>query len=206
MDSQVTLVDPAILALASIILDFDRDDMKRTTIRIRGATSTQPYYYVETTKSDSRTVVRTGDHVIATVERRDIFPDQITFKGSQSMNLSKWLKSPKMAKFPISFVKDEKRYEWRINFIGQVALYEEGAAVTDAIAWFQASRKRVVDGRPVVYNALLALKPEADLMRDTVLVSCLLVEQKARMNAKANELAVGRAIFEETGLIAGSPF
>jgi len=197
MDSQVTLVDPAILALASTILDFDRDDMKRTTIRIRGAANTQPHYYVETTKSESRTVVRTGDQVVATIERREILPDQVTFKGSPSMSLSKWLKSPKITSFPITFVKDEKRYEWRINFIGQIALYEEGAAFTDAIAWFQSSRKRVVDGRLVVFNASLALKPEADLMRDTVLVSCLLAEQKARMNGKASEVACGRAAFGE---------
>lgn len=61
------------------------------------------------------------------------------------------------------------------------------------VAWFSKSRKRVENGRRVVYDAFIAIKPEYDHMRDTIIVSCLLAEHKLRMKGKHSAVSEGAA-------------
>ena len=90
-NSQLTLVDtcPA-LPGENILLIFDRDDMKNTTLHIRG--NHLPSYSVNT--HDSTTSVYAGDVLLATITRRTFRPDQIKFPGSRPMNLGSWLRAP----------------------------------------------------------------------------------------------------------------
>lgn len=91
-NSQLTLVDIGSPAPQdeNIILIFDRDDMSRTTLRIRG--NHLPSYSVNT--HDYTTTVYARDVLLATVTRRKFRRDQITFPGSMPMYLGSWLKAP----------------------------------------------------------------------------------------------------------------
>lgn len=51
------------------------------------------------------------------------------------------------------------------------------------IAWFVPSRKRSADGGAGGARAYLALQPKAELIRDDVVVSFLIVEEAMRMQA-----------------------
>lgn len=62
------------------------------------------------------------------------------------------------------------------------------------IAWFQSSRKLVMDGVPTVLPAFLVLQPDAADIQDLTVVSFLILEQKARMSNKRTELLSGRAV------------
>ncbi|KIJ63408.1 hypothetical protein HYDPIDRAFT_113414 [Hydnomerulius pinastri MD-312] len=195
MDSQVTLVDPAVTDAAggNIVLEFDRDDMKNATICIRG--EHRPSYFVNT--PDNRiTTIHAGDFLLATVERKTLRPDLITFRDSPPMNLSDWLKSPVLSAFPITLEEGGRRLEWRENFVGQLSLHDPSKPQSQgtAVAWFTKSRRRVENGKRVVHKAFLVVKPEVDYMRDIVVVSCLLAEHKLRMKAKNAAITEGRAI------------
>lgn len=61
-------------------------------------------------------------------------------------------------------------------------LYEATCPDT-AIAWFVPSRKRVLGGSGTPSRAYLALQPKAELIRDDVVVSFLIVEESTRMQA-----------------------
>lgn len=62
------------------------------------------------------------------------------------------------------------------------------------IAWFQSSRKLVMDGVPTVLPAFLVLQPDAADIQDSTVISFLILEHKVRMINKRTELISGRAI------------
>ncbi|EGO22013.1 hypothetical protein SERLADRAFT_475122, partial [Serpula lacrymans var. lacrymans S7.9] len=191
MDSPITYVNSPAPSDASTILDFKRDVMTHTKITVRGDSTT--CYTVETFKAGVggvKTVVRQSNRTLAAIERRDILPDQVTLRdGDAPINLNKWLKSPVFSMFPITFEEAGKKYSWTRSSKGQLSLYEKGSEHKSAgcIAWFQPSRLSLEgkDLDTVSHCAYLALKEEADQIRDVVVVTCLLVEQKARMKDKA---------------------
>ncbi|KAH7924063.1 hypothetical protein BV22DRAFT_1035572, partial [Leucogyrophana mollusca] len=193
MNSQITLVAPSTPTHASVTLEFERDVMTSTTITVRG--NSTPCYSVDsaragTFKPNLKTVIREGDRVLASVERRDMLPDQLSLHGSPPMALSKWLKSPITSSFPITFEESGRKYLWRRDSGGKLQLYMENAN-SDAIAWFHPSRLTfgADGGNRVLHPASLSLTPEADIMRETVLISCILVLQKMRAKERTGETA-----------------
>lgn len=66
------------------------------------------------------------------------------------------------------------------------------------IAWFNRSLRRVVDDRLTASVAFLALRPEAEAMREMVLASFFIVEQRRRMREKENTITAGRAASQAT--------
>ncbi|KAG6375731.1 hypothetical protein JVT61DRAFT_2577 [Boletus reticuloceps] len=189
-ESQLTLVDPSIAAAADghIILSFDMDDMKNTVLRLRN--DPRPRYLVHTV-NNAKTTVHGGDQLLATIERKTLRPDQITFPGASPMNLGDWLKAPMWSSFPLSFEEGGKRFQWRENFVGQLSLHDPTHSET--MAWFSKSRKRLENGKLVVHAAFIAIKPEYDHMRDAIVTSCLLAEHKLRMKGKHSALSEGAA-------------
>lgn len=103
MDSQQTLVATIVADAApgaSVILDLKRDVITNTTITVRGQPESRICYKVETSTAglvgiNIKLVIRENDRVLATIRRRDMLPDQLTFAGSSVVNLTKWLKWPK---------------------------------------------------------------------------------------------------------------
>ncbi|KAF8548737.1 hypothetical protein OG21DRAFT_1470880 [Imleria badia] len=183
-------MDPSIAAAASgyIILIFDIDDMKSTVLRLRD--DPRPRYFVHTA-NNTQTTVHGGDQLLAVIERKTFRPDQITFPGASPMNLSDWLKAPMWSSFPLSFEEGGKRFEWKENFVGQLSLHDPSHS--QMVAWFSKSRQRVENGKRVIYDAFIAIKPEYDHVRDTTVVSCLLAEHKLRMKGKNSALSEGAA-------------
>lgn len=59
-------------------------------------------------------------------------------------------------------------------------LYHEDDPVAP-VAWFQTSRKQVIDGVPTFVRALLALQSEAHTILDGIIISLLVVEQGLRV-------------------------
>lgn len=93
MNSQVTLVDPAFPSGAcSITLVYDRRDMKYTTVS--RPESNEIVYKIDSDASSTRTTIyRPGAIILATLDRRQILPNMITFQGAEPIKVSKWLKS-----------------------------------------------------------------------------------------------------------------
>lgn len=87
------LIHPSIESEPGTVLIFDPDNMKKTTISLRG--SNRPLYDVDTDKSLTHTYIRrSSDNVpLASLERREIIPDKITLGGAPAVNVNKWLKS-----------------------------------------------------------------------------------------------------------------
>ncbi len=65
----------------------------------------------------------------------------------------------------------------------------------DANAWFQCSRPRSVNlnGQIQWETAYLALGPEAETIKDSVVISLLVLEQKARLGKSDTVYPVGPA-------------
>lgn len=88
-----------------------------------------------------------------------------------------------------------KTFIWKVSFLGQIAvscfrifsssrlnhlqLYAEHDQLSP-IAWFQKSRSKSVDGHVEREPACIFLKPEAENILDTLIVSMIIVEQKRR--------------------------
>ncbi|KAG0705754.1 hypothetical protein DFH29DRAFT_1030000 [Suillus ampliporus] len=199
MDSQITLVgsdtepeleiaapDPAFGA--TTILDFDGDVIISTNATVRGKSSTR--YSVRTVRAglvglkNPKTVFSQGERILATVQRRDMVPDSLTL-GSKSTSLGSWLKTPMFSTFPVWFSEGGETYLWKEGQNGGISLYKGSS--TGAIARFHPSEYSVTHDRGgITYRAHLDLRPEADLIREKVFISCMLVVQKTRKNARKN--------------------
>ncbi|KAG1749501.1 hypothetical protein EDB19DRAFT_1680511 [Suillus lakei] len=200
MDSQVALIDshgnltelaapdPAFGAIT--ILDFDRDVMISTNATVRGQSHIR--YSVKTVRAglagmNPKTVFSQGERILATAQRRDMIPDLLTL-GGETMTLGSWLKTPMFSSFPVSFSEGGVTYLWKESQDGGIDLYKGSGASTSTIARFYSSDFVVThDRRIITYRAHLDLRPEADLIRERVFISCVLIVQKARRNAKAKE-------------------
>lgn len=99
MDSLTTLVNPTELPdrYAHTVLCFDRDSLTNADLRVRDGRAV--LYTIRTLgRSFSRTELSKNFDgseapvVMATIERNEILPNTIKFRGSPSMRMRKWLK------------------------------------------------------------------------------------------------------------------
>ncbi|KAG0701573.1 hypothetical protein DFH29DRAFT_925951 [Suillus ampliporus] len=200
MDSQTTLIgsdaqlklklatpDPAFGA--TTILDFDGDVMVSMNATVRGKSRIR--YSARTVKAGlvgmhPKTVFSQGERVLATVQRRDMAPDSLTL-GNKSMSLRRWLKTPMLSPFPVSFSEGGQTYLWKEGWSGGISLYKGSS--TSAIARFHPSDYSVTQNKGKIMRcAHLDLRPEADLIREKVFISCMLIVQKTA-RAREQELA-----------------
>ncbi|KAJ3569638.1 hypothetical protein NP233_g4912 [Leucocoprinus birnbaumii] len=192
-DSQITLVNPTFDNDPALVLLLKPDNVKQTTMTI--LRTGQVAYNVESNTSLTKcSVLRPGEKdPVALIERKDLFPDKITLQGEERQTIKSWLKGYGTFKeFPISFERSGNTYHWKINFVSQLALFNANQP-DHPIAWFERSKKRVIDGKPVILQAWLAMEPEAISIQDAVVVSFLVVEHKLRTDMKAGDLVAGRA-------------
>ncbi|KAH7924087.1 hypothetical protein BV22DRAFT_1035602 [Leucogyrophana mollusca] len=196
MDSNLTVIAPPVSSDATTTLDFERDVVTSTTISARGDSTL--VYSVESVRrsgsSNLNTLIREGDKVLAVVERRGVLPDQLSLHGSAPLNLRKWIKSPMTSIFPATFEESGRKYRWKSNNGGKLQLYSDDRA-SGAIAWFHPSRLTFSSdgGERTLQTACLSLRPEADRIRETVIVSCILVLQKMRAKDKKKETSASRS-------------
>ncbi|KAF5349551.1 hypothetical protein D9756_008865 [Leucocoprinus leucothites] len=192
-ESQITLVNPTFEHDPALVLLLKPDNVKQTSMAV--LKTGEVAYKVESSKSLTKcSVFRPGnDTPVALIERKDFFADKITLEGEERQAIKNWLKGYGTFKeFPISFEKSGNLYHWKTNIVSQLALFSAGNP-DHPIAWFERSKKRVIDGKPVILQAWLAMEPEAIAIQDAVVVSFLAVEHKLRTDVKAGDLLAGRA-------------
>lgn len=190
-----TLVNPLVDNEPTLIMLLNPDNVKQTTMTRLGSSGEVLYKVQSNTSLTKCSVFRSeyGSEPIAMIERRDIFPDRITLEGQERMTIKSWLHGYGTFKdFPISFEKNGQLYHWRKNVVDQLALFRDGDS-EHPIAWFERSKKRVVDGVPTIIQAWLALEREVIPIQDTVVVSFLIVEHKLRTGVNAGGLSGSRA-------------
>ncbi|KAF5376286.1 hypothetical protein D9615_008532 [Tricholomella constricta] len=177
MNSEETLVEWDRVD-ANAVFTFSRDDMRRTTLSLRGY---GPIYTVDSDQGYTRTnIYRYGEQVpLAVSEQRGILPDKITFCGKQRQRLRSWLKFSTLTLFPVTFEAHGKSYVWRNSAEGKLSLHF--SPLTDSpIAWFTSSRTLTVNGMTSTQAAYLTLRPEAIEIQECVIVSFLILEHKSR--------------------------
>ncbi|KAG5643315.1 hypothetical protein DXG03_001199 [Asterophora parasitica] len=177
MNSEETLVEWDRVD-ANAVFSFSRDDMRRTTLSLRGY---GPSYTVDSDQGYTRTNFhRYGERVpLAVLEHRGILPDKITFCGKKRQRLRTWLKFSTLTLFPVTFEAHGNTFVWRASPEGRLSLHF--SPLTDApIAWFTASRSLTINGITSTENAFLTLRPEAIEIQDVVIMSFLILEHKSR--------------------------
>ncbi|KXN82695.1 hypothetical protein AN958_00227 [Leucoagaricus sp. SymC.cos] len=196
-DSQITLVSPTFNHEPALVMLLKPDNVKQTTMTC--SRTGEVLYKVESNASLTKcSVFRPAiEAPIALIERRDFFPDKITLEGEEKQTIKGWLQGYGTFKeFPISFERFGKLYHWKTNLINQLAVSKDSVVDDNPehpIAWFERSKKRVVDGKPVILQAWLALEADAITIQDQAVVSFLVVEHKLRTDVRASALVAGRA-------------
>ncbi|KAF7437470.1 hypothetical protein PC9H_004311 [Pleurotus ostreatus] len=209
MQSQLTLVEPlpgifvepGVLQPASTskLLYLTPDNVKKCTITLDLKDPGQTQYIVDSNLELTHMHVRRPydppDQPLAALHRREFLSDTISFRGGDKIKVKNWLKPLKTVNtFPAAFEENGNTYVWDASIVGQLSMFK--ASEPDApIAWFQGSRKMVMDGVPTVLPAFLVLQPDAADMQDLTVVSFLILEQKARMSSKRTELTTGLAVY-----------
>ncbi|KAG6872918.1 hypothetical protein C0995_005176 [Termitomyces sp. Mi166 len=181
MNSEETLVEGGRID-ANAVFTFSRDDMRRTTISLRGY---GPCYSVDSDMGYSRTTIsRYGESVpLAVSETRGILPDKITFAGQERQRLRSWLKFSTLTLFPVTFEAHGKMYIWRSTADGKLSLHTSSPLIDSPIAWFTASRTVTNSGITTTQVAYLTLCPEAIEIQDAAIISFLILEHKSRISS-----------------------
>ncbi|KAF8069905.1 hypothetical protein FPV67DRAFT_991911 [Lyophyllum atratum] len=159
---------------ANAIFTFSRDDMRRTTLSLRGF---GPSYTV-----DGANIHRYGERVpVAVVELRGLLPDRIVWGGKERVRVRRWLKFSTLTMFPVTFEAHGKTYVWRSTAEGRLSLHL-APLIDSPIAWFTPSRTLTTNGPGIhtTESAYLTLRPLAIEIQDLVIVSFLILEHKSR--------------------------
>ncbi|OSD06307.1 hypothetical protein PYCCODRAFT_919508 [Trametes coccinea BRFM310] len=147
----------------------------------------KPLYTVHTehTKSASVTYVRNAadEHVLASLEWRDVLPDRVTLGDKGPMSVRDWLHTslvPFHLKDDVSFRDDAgRKYKWRGNAPGRsLELYAADDGYAAPIARFRKSRRDRTTGTHA--PAALLLTARALDARDAVVLSFLFLERRRR--------------------------
>ncbi|KAG1749428.1 hypothetical protein EDB19DRAFT_1893514 [Suillus lakei] len=164
--------------------NFSREDMKNTKI-FNNQPASPLYLVVTDIKSDKRTDIfdARGNRLLARIDRRDILPDTITFpdrnRGS-SINLNKWLQKSKLENghHIHSIETTPGTYVWKSDADYRLALYRKGDM-----------------SNPRTQNFARRL------IRDDVIVSFLILEQRLRISER--NINVGGGKFEQNRTVLG---
>ncbi|GLB44989.1 hypothetical protein LshimejAT787_1900670 [Lyophyllum shimeji] len=192
MNSEETLVEHDRLD-ANAVFSFSRDDMRRTTLSLRGF---GPSYTVDSDQGYTRTnIYRYGERMpLAVLETRGILPDKITFCGKERQRLRSWLKYSTLTLFPVTFEAHGNTYVWRSTADGKLSLHLS-PLVDSPIAWFTSSRTLTINDVPSTEPAYLTLRPAAIEIQDFVVISFLILEQKSRMSTPSQGDSLGGSMY-----------
>ncbi|KAG6907006.1 hypothetical protein DXG01_010974 [Tephrocybe rancida] len=181
MSSEETLVEGGRVD-ANAVFTFSRDDMRRTTLSLRGY---GPCYTVDSDMGYSRTnISRYGESApLAVSETRGILPDKITFSGKERQRLRSWLKFSTLTLFPVTFEANGRTFIWRSTADGKLSLHTSSPITDSPIAWFTASRALTINGITSAQAAYLTLRPEAIEIQDAAIISFLILEHKSRISS-----------------------
>ncbi|EGN96482.1 hypothetical protein SERLA73DRAFT_186229 [Serpula lacrymans var. lacrymans S7.3] len=194
MESTTTLINPT----PPTALYFSTGSMKDSSIF---AHPSRPLYTVTSNKSGNRIEVKDAPsgRIIAVHERREILPDHITFPGSEthgseSMDVSKWLKKSKLPDgFPVHIMETpDGSYVWKSDPTYRLALFPESNLQTP-VAYLQPSTP--------TQNFALVIESQTEAFRDDAVVAFLILEQRLRIEDK--HIIVGGGKFEMNKTVFG---
>jgi hypothetical protein len=178
--------------------NFSLENMKNTKI-FNNQPASPLYSVVTDTKSDKRTEIfdARGNHLLARIDRRDILPDTITFpnrNNGSSINLNKWLQKSKLddGHHIHSIETAHGTYVWKSDADYRLALYRKDD-MTNPVAHLQRGTR--------TQNFAVIMQGEAELIRDDVIVSFLILEQRLRISEK--NIIVGGGKFEQNRMVLG---
>ncbi|KAG2134502.1 hypothetical protein DEU56DRAFT_409007 [Suillus clintonianus] len=178
--------------------NFSLDNMKNTKI-FNNQPASPLYSVVTDVKSDKHTDIfdLRGNRLLARIDRRDILPDTITFpyrNGGYSIYLSKWLQKSKLENgHHIHAIETALgTYVWKSDAEYRLALYRKGDMSKPVVHLQQGTRTQ---------NFAVIMQGEAELIRDDVIVSFLMLEQRLRISEKNIDglLSTGTNIVSATG-------
>ncbi|KAG0701080.1 hypothetical protein DFH29DRAFT_982856 [Suillus ampliporus] len=194
MQSTTTLVNPA----PPKSYNFSLENMKNTKI-FNNQPASPLYSVVTDIKSDKRTDIfdARANRLLARIDRRDILPDNITFpdrNSGSSINLSKWLQKSKLetGHHVHSIETAHGTYVWKSDANYRLALYRKGD-MSNPVAHLQLGSR--------TQNFAVIMQGEAELIRDDVIVSFLILEQRLRVFEKNIEVGGGK--FEQNRTVLG---
>lgn len=180
--------------------NFSLEDMKNTKI-FNNQPASPLYSVVTDIKSDKRTDIFDvrGNRLLARVDRRDILPDTITFpnrNSGSSIHLSKWLQKSKLedGHHIHSIETAHGTYVWKSDAAYRLALYRKGDMSKPVAHLQQGTRTQ---------NFAVIMQEEAELIRDDVIVSFLILEQRLRISEK-HIVVGGAAMLEQSRTVLGN--
>ncbi|KAI0635653.1 hypothetical protein C8Q77DRAFT_1098810 [Trametes polyzona] len=146
--------------------------------------------YTEHGKTTVTHVRDADEHILASLEWRDVLPDKVTLGNKGPMSLRNWLHTsliPFYLKDDVSFQDDAgRKYKWRGNAPGRtLELFAEDDGFKEPIARFTKSRKDHASGTTT--PATLTLTGRAAEIRDVVVISFLFLEKTRRTNETASQ-------------------
>jgi len=196
--SQLTLVNPSGNAVTRALTAFSflQDDMKNTEIY---SADHRLLYTVRTDKnSDSHTMVYRSDSedVVASIKRRTILSDTISFAHEPSRKLGKWLRAAggRSSELPATFEWQNQNYTWRHDSGRKISLYAELDPETP-IAWFRSPSRQTGSSTRGSSRAVLALQADGLGIVDGVVVSLLVVENNLRLRDLRIANGDGKVVF-----------
>jgi hypothetical protein len=173
-----SLSAPDALPAAHSVLLLEPDNVRNAVFR--APNSTKPLYVIHSDdRGDGTEITLPGSGgEAATIHRKALTPS-VTLAGTRLM-IKRWLRPTRTG---VTFQARGNAYEWRPNQLGQLTLYDLRQPDVP-IAYFVRSRKRVIEGTEIQTRAYLALERAAEPIRNDVVVSLLIVEESARMQAQ----------------------
>ncbi|KAJ8587867.1 hypothetical protein M405DRAFT_793793 [Rhizopogon salebrosus TDB-379] len=194
MQPTTTPADPP--ALKSY--NFSPVDMKNTKI-FNNQPALPLYSVVTDLKSDKRTEIfdARADRLLARIERNNILPDTITFPSrndGSSINLSRWLQKGKLEDgHQIHAIETgHGTYMWKSDRELRLALYRKDDMSNHVAHLQEGSRTQ---------NFAVIMQPEAQLIRDDVIISFLILEQRLRVSEK--NVNVGGGKYDQNRTLLG---
>ncbi|KAG6809761.1 hypothetical protein H0H92_014820 [Tricholoma furcatifolium] len=183
MDSQVTLVN-----YTALQLDFSKNSMLNAVLTSRGGRAAYTISTVDASGSHTDIKDMVTNRAVATIKRKTFTSDTVVFPdryGGKVLKLDKWLS---IVHFPdgsegtkVTIEDNQRTFLWKKHPLHRLALYHETDTET-----------------PVAYEVIQSGLPpslvmergiESDSVREEILVSFLVIEQRLRLEAKAREVA-----------------
>ncbi|KAH7917820.1 hypothetical protein BV22DRAFT_1100827 [Leucogyrophana mollusca] len=192
MDSTLTLVNPT----SPTQYYFSASSLKNTSIFVKPS---RPVYTVTTAlKADKRTELkdaRTG-RTIAIWERREFLPDTIAFPdrdNGSTAHVNKWLDKTKLSDgYPVHVMQTAHgSLVWKSNAEYRLGLYPNDN-LDQPLAYYQLN----IPGE----NPALVIESAGEQIRDDIIASFLILEQRLRMldkniNVGGGKLEQNRTVF-----------
>ncbi|KAJ4475529.1 hypothetical protein J3R30DRAFT_3405804 [Lentinula aciculospora] len=164
----------------------------KSDVIVSDRTSGEELYKVERVPHHTKMIFhRAGSsEPLAVFQHHPIVPDTITFAGGKSMHLSHWM-HVKATALAATFEENGQKYTWMKYDNGPFTLITE--STQKRIAIFEEKRPHLETPTEGTSNAVsaalpyIAMLPEAEAIKDAVVISALILEHDERWTRNNDE-------------------